>query len=69
MKPFETKINSFPIDKELKYEIACLITAYMAKYGIDIPDDVQQKFQDNDSESLIDSVLDAILKWEETKLN
>ncbi len=59
-------INDFPIDKKLKYEIACLITAYMAKYGIDIPEDVQQKFQDNDSQSLIDSVLDAIIEWEDS---
>ena len=69
MKPFETKINQFPVDKVLKYEIACLITAYMAQLGIDIDDEKQQQFQDKFSEQLIESVLDAIVKWEETKLN
>lgn len=55
-------INDFRADKKLKYSIACNVQAYLARFGVDISDNVRQKFQDDKcAEDLVDEVLDDML--------
>lgn len=54
-------INDFKPDKRLKYGIACLVQAYLARFGVDVSDDARQEFQDKCVDDLVDEVLDNIL--------